>query len=165
MSPAEGRSSISAAICPISSSPSSRSPSKIPRFGRPRPTSASSSSAVAPRLSASSIVRQKPLGLERQESRGHDEEFAGSAQIPVGAHMSDELVCDLGQGQLGHIQPSARDEREKQVEGTLELGQTHGESGNLSCCARLRASSSAAGHSERSRGLGGIRLRRHCRGR
>ena len=65
MSPAEGRSSISAAICPISSSPSSRSPSKIPRFGRPRPISASSSSAVAPRLSASSTVRQKPLRTRR----------------------------------------------------------------------------------------------------
>lgn len=60
-----GRSSMSAAICPISSSPSSRSPSKIPRFGRPRPIRADNSSASAPRDSASSTVRQKPLRTRR----------------------------------------------------------------------------------------------------
>ena len=65
ISPAGGRSSMSAAICPISSSPSSRSPSKIPRFGRPRPIRADNSSASAPRDSASSTVRQKPLRMRR----------------------------------------------------------------------------------------------------
>lgn len=57
MAAAVGRSRISEAIWPISNSPSDRSPSKIPRFERPRPSSSFSSSAVAPLLSASSTAR------------------------------------------------------------------------------------------------------------
>src|SRR5688572_8107568 len=42
-----------AETCPISSSPSSRSPSNIPFFARPRPNTSINSSREAPRVSAS----------------------------------------------------------------------------------------------------------------
>ena len=85
------------------------------------------------------VVGQEPVGLERQQRGRHDEELAGPPQIPIGAHMGDELVGDLRQGELGHIQAPARDERQQQVEGPLELGQGDGEAGDAPRPARSGA--------------------------
>ena len=82
------------------------------------------------------VVGQEPVGLERQQRGRHDEELAGAPQVPVGAHVGDELVGDLGQGELGHVQAAAGDERQQQVEGPLELGQGDGEAGDAPRPAR-----------------------------
>ena len=51
--------------CPISSSPSSKSPSKIPRLARPRPKRIRSSSSEAPTASAASTALRKLLRTRR----------------------------------------------------------------------------------------------------
>ena len=53
------------ATCPISSSPSNKSPSKIPFLARPFPNKVRSSSVVAPRLSASSTCLKKSFLTNR----------------------------------------------------------------------------------------------------
>ena len=75
------------------------------------------------------VMRQKTVCLESQEGGGHDDELRCAPQVPVRAHMGDEVVGHLGQRQLGDVEPFAGDEAQKQVEGTLELGQRDTESG------------------------------------
>ena len=82
------------------------------------------------------VVGQELVGLEGQQRGRHDEEFAGAPQVPVGAHVGDELVGDLRQGEFGHVQAAAGDERQQQVEGPFELGQGHGEAGEAARPAR-----------------------------
>ena len=111
------------------------------------------------------VVWQKAMGLEGQESRCYDEELAGPPQVPIGTHMRDELVGDLGQGELGHVEAAARDQAQKQVEGALELGQGDGETGNARCRALLAVHGSGTRDGCRFRWNRRVRLRRHCRGR
>ena len=56
------------------------------------------------------VVGQKAVGLERQEGGGHDDELRCAPQVPVRAHVGDEVVGHLGQRQLGDVKPLAGDE-------------------------------------------------------
>ena len=92
------------------------------------------------------VMGQKAVRLERQEGRGHDDKLRCAPQVPVRAHVGDEVVGHLGQRQLGNVEPLAGNKAQKQVEGPLELGQRDTESGQPG--RRLL-----------------LRLRRHRRGR
>ena len=75
------------------------------------------------------VLGQKAVGLERQESGGHHNELRSASQVPVGAHMGDELISHFRQRQLSDVEPLTRDETQEQVERPLELGQGNLETG------------------------------------
>ena len=56
------------------------------------------------------VMGQKAVRLERQEGGGHDDELRCAPQVPVRAHVGDEVVGHLGQCQLGDVEPLAGDE-------------------------------------------------------
>jgi len=66
---------------------------------------------------------QEPGGLEVEQGGRDDQEVTDLVQVPaVGAlrDVADELVGDLGQGDFGDVQLVLGDQREQQVEWTLE---------------------------------------------
>ena len=87
------------------------------------------SDAVEPQLRSAAeailivlVVGQEAVGLEGQKGGGHHDELRRSPQVPVGTHVSDEVVGHLRQRQLGDIEPLTGDKAQEQVEGALELG-------------------------------------------
>ena len=70
--------------------------------------------------------RQQPGGLEVQQGRGDHQERGGLVEFQRGSDLpgvGDELVGDLVQRYLGHVQPLGEDQLQQQVEGSLEIVQ------------------------------------------
>ena len=74
------------ATCPISSSPSSRSPSKMPFFALPKPSISFISSAEAPLFSASSTLRKNSFFMSRVGTTFFKDSIVSPSCRP--AHMS-----------------------------------------------------------------------------
>src|SRR5690606_30348877 len=72
-------------------------------------------------------LRQQPRSLEIQEGRGDEQERGGLLQVPAAAlrrsslDVSDELVGDLGERDLGDIELVLGDQLQQQVERPLEV--------------------------------------------
>ena len=70
-------------------------------------------------------------GLEVEQGRGDEQELGGLAQVPVGVgglgrlDVGDELVGDLGQGDLGDVELVLADQAEQQVERPGEVVEVH----------------------------------------
>ena len=70
--------------------------------------------------------RQQPGGLEVEQGRGDHQERGGLLELELGADLAgvgDELVGDLVQRDLGHVEAVGEDQLQQQIERTLEVGQ------------------------------------------
>ncbi len=77
---------------------------------------------------------QQPGGLQVEQGGGDQQELAGLVEVPLVAHrpdVGDELVGDLVQGHLGHVELVLADQLQQQVERAGEVGQPHGEAAGL----------------------------------
>ncbi len=85
--------------------------------------------------------RQQACGLEVEQGGRDHQELAEGAEPPrrvavLGVpHGGDELVRDLGQGDLGDVQPVPGDQAEEQVERAREVVQVHLEATGARRCS------------------------------
>ena len=72
-------------------------------------------------------TRQQVRGLHVEESRGDHQELRRTRQVRRRLHEGDEFVRHLGERHLGDVELLTRNERQEQVERTLEDGEGNGE--------------------------------------
>ena len=68
-------------------------------------------------------LRQQPRNLHVQERRRHDQELRGLVKVMIRAerpHVSDELVGDLTERDLGDVELALADEAQQQIERAIE---------------------------------------------
>lgn len=89
--------------------------------------------------------RQQPGGLQVEQGRGHHQERGGLLELQLGtdfAGVGDEVVGDLVQRHLGHVQAMGEDQLQQQIERPLEIGQADLKAvllGRLTICGRVHA--------------------------
>ena len=74
------------------------------------------------------LVRQQPRGLEVEQGGRDEEELRDLGEVRLVLEfggVGDELIGDLGQCDLGDVEPSLRDQAQQQVEGAGEVLQLH----------------------------------------
>ena len=74
------------------------------------------------------LVRQQPRGFEVEQGGRDEEELRDLGEVRLVLEfggVGDELIGDLGQCDLGDVEPSLRDQAQQQVEGAGEVLQLH----------------------------------------